>query len=127
MGDMKEMEKTCVILIDERGHSLKEKLRDRNGIKNKKFMIINEQYNIVASKILQIEGCGEERQCAFEKWDAYVVWDLNLVQLRRNSKFYNSTNYLNHAQLIWRNQIVSGKNIWIANGKLLDKIVEAEV
>jgi hypothetical protein len=62
-----------------------------------------------------------------EKWDAIVVWDFDPVRLTRISKFYNSTNHLNHAQPTWGNQIMSGRNIWIANGRPTDKAVEAEV
>jgi hypothetical protein len=53
------------------------------------------------------------------------VWDLDPVRLTK--KFYNSTNHLNHAQPTWGNQIVSGRNIWISNGRPTNKAVEAEV
>jgi hypothetical protein len=56
----------------------------------------------------------------------YIVWDLNTVRLTQISKFYNSTNHLNHAQPTWGNQIVSKRNIWIANDQPTDKAVEAE-
>jgi hypothetical protein len=36
-------------------------------------MIINDQHNIAASKELQLEGCGEERRRALEKWDVIIV------------------------------------------------------
>ena len=49
------------------------------------------------------------------------------VRLTKISKFYNSTNYLNHAQPTWKNQIVSGKIIWISNSRPTDKTIEAEV
>jgi hypothetical protein len=117
----------CVTPINDRGMLLREKPKDWNEIKNSKFMIINGQHSIVTSKMLQKEGCGEERQQALEKWDAYIVWDLDPIRLTMISKFYNSTNHLNHAQLTWGNQIVSGINIWIANGKPTDKVKEAEV
>lgn len=42
-------------------------------------MIINGQHSITTSKELQIEGCGEERCLALQKWDAYIVWDLDPV------------------------------------------------
>jgi hypothetical protein len=66
-------------------------------------MIINGQYNIAASKELQVDGCGEDRLCALEKWNAIVVWDLDPVRLMKISKFYNFTNHLNHAQPTWGN------------------------
>jgi hypothetical protein len=90
-------------------------------------MIINGQHSIVASKELQVDGCGEDRRRALEKWDAIVVWDLDPVRLTKISKFYNSTNHLNHVQSTCGNQIVSGRNIWITNGRPTDKAVEAEV
>jgi hypothetical protein len=89
-------------------------------------MIINGQHSIAASKELQFEGCGEDRRQVLQKWDAYIVWDLDPVRLIQISKFYNSTNHLNHAQPTWGNQIVSGRNIWIANGRQTDKAIEAE-
>jgi hypothetical protein len=75
---------------------------------------------------LQFEGCGEDRRQALQKWDAYIVWDLDPVHLTQISKFYNSTNHLNHTQPTWNNQIVSGRNIWIANNQPTDKAVEAQ-
>jgi hypothetical protein len=89
-------------------------------------MIINGQHSIQASKELHLEGCGEERRRALEKWDVIIVWDLDPVRLTKILKFYNMTNHLNHAQPTWGNQIVSGRNIWISLGRLTDKVVEAE-
>ena len=56
-----------------------------------------------------------------KKWDAIVVWDLDLVRLTKISKFYNSANHLNHAQLMWGDQIISGRNIRISNGRPTDR------
>jgi hypothetical protein len=89
-------------------------------------MIINGQHSIAASKELQFEGCGEDRCQALQKWDAYIVWDLDPVRLTQISKFYYSTNHLNHTQPTLGNLIVSGRNIWITNGQPTDKAVEAE-
>ena len=66
-------------------------------------MIINSQHIIAALKELQVDGCSEDRCCVLEKWDVIVVWDLDPVHLTKISKFYNSTNHLNHAQPIWKN------------------------
>ena len=74
-----------------------------------------------------MDGCGEDRRCALEKWDTIVVWDLDLVCMTKISKFYNSTNHPNHAQPTWGNQIISSRNIWISNERPTDKVVEAEV
>jgi hypothetical protein len=127
MGDINQRQRICIIPVDEQGNLLRAKPRDWNEIKNKKFMIINGQYSIAASKELQVDGCGEARRRALGKWDAIVVWDLDPVRLTDISKFYNSRNHLNHAQPTWGNQIVSSKNIWISNGRPTDKAVEAEV
>jgi hypothetical protein len=127
MVDINQQQRICITPVDEHGNLLRTKPRDWNKIKNKKFMIINGQHSIAASKELQVDGCGEDRRRALEKWDAIVVWDLDPVRLTKISKFYNSTNHLNHAQPTWGNQIVSGRNIWISNGKPMNKAVEAEV
>jgi hypothetical protein len=127
MEDINQQQRINITPVDEHGNLLRTKPRDWNEIKNKKFMIINGQHNIASSKELQVDGCGEDRRRALEKWDVIVVWDLDLVRLTKISKFYNSTNHLNHAQLTWGNQIVSGRNIWISNGRPTDKAVEAEV
>ena len=127
MEDINERQKICIIPVDEQGNLLMAKPKDWNKIKNKKFMVINGKHNIVASKELQMDGCGEDRRCALEKWDAIVVQDLDPVRLTKISKFYNLRNHLNHAQPMWGNQIVSGRNIWISNSRRIDKAVEAEV
>ena len=92
MGDINQCQKICLIPVDAQGNLLRTKPKDWNEIKNNKFMIINGQHNIQASKELQLEGCGEERRSTLEKWDAIIVQDLDLVCL---TKFYNMTNHLN--------------------------------
>jgi hypothetical protein len=52
---------------------------------------------------------------------------LGPIRFIQISKFYNSTNHLNHAQPTWSNQIVSGRNIWIAKARPIDKAIEDEV
>jgi hypothetical protein len=59
--------------IDANGEFFLQKPRDWNLIKNKKFMIINEQHSIMALQEFQIVGCGEELREALARWDAYVV------------------------------------------------------
>jgi hypothetical protein len=80
MGDINQRQKICLTPVDAQGNLLRTKPKDWNEIKNKKFMIINGQHNIAASKELQLEGYGEERRCALEKWDAIIVWDLDPVR-----------------------------------------------
>jgi hypothetical protein len=126
MGDINQCQKICLTPVDAQGNLLRTKPKDWNEIKNNKFMVINDQHSIQASKELQLEGCGEERRRALEKWDVINVWDLDPVCLTKISKFYNMMNHLNHAQPTWGNQIVSGRNIWISLGRPTDKVVEAE-
>jgi hypothetical protein len=111
MVDINQRQKICLTMVDDHGNFLRSKPKDWNEIKNNKFMIINGQHNIATSKELQLEGCGEQRRRDLEKWPTIIVWDLDPVRLTRISKFYNSTNHLNHAKPTWSNQIVSGRNI----------------
>jgi hypothetical protein len=62
MGDINQRQKICLTPIDEHRRLLQTKPKDWNEIKNKKFMIINGQHSIAASKELQFEGCGEDRR-----------------------------------------------------------------
>ena len=126
MRDINQRKKIYHTLVDAQENILRTKPKDWNEIKNNKFMIINGQHNIQASKELQLEGCGEERCKALEKWDAIIVWDLDPVRLTKISKFYNMMNHLNHAQSTWGNKIISGRNIWISLGRPIDKVVKAE-
>ena len=126
IGDEKMRQKVCLTPIDKDGKLLKEKPRSWNEIKSGKFMIINRQHNITASKELQILGCAEKRRLELTKWDAYIVWSLDPVKLTNISKFYNSMNHLEHAQPMWGWQIISGRNIWLAHGCPTDKDRENE-
>jgi hypothetical protein len=64
MGDINQRQKICLTSIDEYRRLLQTKSKDWNEIKNKKFMIINGQHSIAASKELQFEGCGEDKRRA---------------------------------------------------------------
>ena len=74
-------QKVCLTSIDKDGRLLKEKPRSWNEIKSRKFMIINGQHNIMASKELQILGCADKRHLELAKWDAYIVWSLDPIKL----------------------------------------------
>jgi hypothetical protein len=52
MGDINQRQRICITPMDEQGNLLRTKSRYWNEIKNKKFMIINDHYNIAASKEL---------------------------------------------------------------------------
>ena len=68
----------------------------------------------MASKELQSTRCAEQRRMDLRTWEAYIVWPLDAVQLRTISKFYNSTNHLNHAQPTWGGQMIGCREIWIS-------------
>ena len=52
--------------------------------------------------------------------------ELGPVKLTNISKFYNSTNHLEHAQPTWGWQLISGRNIWIVHGRPTNKEGEHE-
>jgi hypothetical protein len=52
MGDINQRQRICITPIDEQGNLLRAKPRDWGEIKNKKFIIINGQHSIAASKEL---------------------------------------------------------------------------
>ena len=58
MGDINQHQKIYLTPVDAQRNLLRTKLKDWNEIKNNKFMIINGQHRIQASKELQLEGCG---------------------------------------------------------------------
>ena len=89
-------------------------------------MIINRQHNITTSKELQISSYGEKHRIELSKWQAYIVYSLDPLQLTNRSRFYNSTNYLEHAQPTWGWQLVSCRKIWISQGRPIDKDREHE-
>ena len=111
MDDAKMRQKVCLTPFDKDKRILKEKPKSWNEINSGKFMIINGQHSITASKELQIFGCADKCRIELAKWDAYIVWGLDLVKLTNFSKFYNSTYHLEHAQPMWGWQIISGRNI----------------
>ena len=104
-------QKVCLTPIDRDRRLLKEMPKSWNDIKANKFMIINGQHNIMASKELQISGYGEKHRLELSKWDAYIVWSLDPMKLTNISKFYNSMNHLEHTQSTWGWQLISGCNI----------------
>ena len=73
MDDEKMRQKVCLTPINKDGKLLKEKPRSWNEIKSSKFMIINGQYSIMASKELQISSCVDKCRLELAKWDAYIV------------------------------------------------------
>ena len=121
LGDEKMQQKVCLTPIDRDSKLLREKPRSWDEIKVGKFMIINGQHSITTSKELQISRCGDKRRVELSKWEAYIVWSLDPVKLTNISKFYNSTEHLEHAQPTWGWQLISGRNIWIIHGQPTDE------
>ena len=101
LGDEKIRQKVCLTPINRDSKLLREKPRSWNEIKAGKFMIINGQHSITASKELQISGCRDKRHVELSKWEAYIVRSLDPIKFTNISKFYNSTNHLEHAQPMW--------------------------
>ena len=81
IGDIRERQKVCLTPVDNDSQLLPEKPKHWNEIKNEKFMIINGQHSITASKELQISGCGEKRRIELSKWQAYIAYSLDPLQL----------------------------------------------
>ena len=112
IGDVKQLQKVCLMLVDENNALLKEPPTLWDAMKASKFMIINGQHSITASQELQARGCGEPRRSELQLWDAYIVWTLDEAKLRNISSFYNCTNHLNHAKPTWDNQMINYRKIW---------------
>ena len=118
LGEINQRQKICVCPIDKHGEPIKRKPTSWEEIKDGKFMLINGQHSVEASKRLQDnEDCGQHRKKDLQQWDAYVVWSTDPLKLQRISKFYNDTNYLDHAQPTWGNQISSCRRIWLNSGR----------
>lgn len=83
-------------------------------VKNERFLIINGHHSIREWKELQKERCRDARKVELSMWDVVIVWTLDVLQLTSISKFYNSTNHLNHPRQTWGNQIISCRRIWIS-------------
>ena len=110
--DVKQRQNVCLTPVDANNKLLQKRPETWEEIMGGKFMIINGQHSIFASKELQNGGCGATRRDELRTWGAYIVWTRNANQLRNISKYYNCTNHLDHAQPTWGNQIISCRNIW---------------
>ena len=73
LDDKKMRQKVCLTPIDKDSKHLREKPRLWDEIKAGKFMIINGQHSITASKELQISRCGEKCRVELSKWEAYII------------------------------------------------------
>jgi len=96
--DVKQRQKVCLMPVDLDGNLPKSKPKDWKDIENGKFMIINGQHSIQASKELQEKGYCKDKRVKLQRWDAYIAWMLDAAKLRTISKFYNMTNHLDHAE-----------------------------
>jgi len=112
LADIKQRQVVCLTPVDNDMKLLKKPPAKWEDIQLGKFMIIDGQHSITASKELQRGQCDEKRREELRTWDAYIVWTLDPLKLHNISKFYNTTNHLEHAQPTWGNQIISGRLIW---------------
>ena len=85
IGDVKQLQKVCLTLVDENNRLLKEPPTSWDAIKVGKFMIINDQHSINATHELQEGGCSKPRRSELQVWDAYIVWTLDDAKLRNIS------------------------------------------
>jgi len=113
LGHVREHLRLCLTPVDDNLDLSKESLMSWEEIKNGKFMIINGQHSLRASKDLQVEKYDDKCQKELRKWEAYIVWTLDKSKLVNISVFCNSTNHLDHAQLTWGSQIISSQNVWV--------------
>ena len=114
MGDAKSRQRLCVTPVSLTGDLLERPPKKWEDISKGRFMVINGQHSVEASRQLQTAGCGAARRIELRTWDAYVVWTLDAAKLTNISQFYNSINHLEHAQPTGGNQIISCRNIWIS-------------
>ncbi|CAA9568172.1 hypothetical protein AVDCRST_MAG81-1288 [uncultured Synechococcales cyanobacterium] len=118
LGEINQRQKICICPVDKDGEPIKRKPNSWDEIKDGKFMLINGQHSVEASRRLQDNSnCGADRKKDLQHWDAYVVWSTDPLKLQRISKFYNDTNHLDHAQPTWGNQISSCRRIWLNSGR----------
>jgi hypothetical protein len=113
IGSVKQRQTICVTPCDKNKKLLKVRPQTWDEIKDGEFLIINGQHSITASKLLQKEGCCEERKIELQKWEATIVWSLKPEELTEISKWYNSANHLIHSQPTWGNQISACRQVWI--------------
>ena len=73
LGNEKMRQNVYLTPIDRDSRLLREKPRSWDEIKAGKFMIINGQHSITASKELQISGCRDKHRVKLFKWEAYIV------------------------------------------------------
>jgi hypothetical protein len=81
------------------------------------FNIINGQHSVAASVSLIEENASEELVRDFRRWDAYIVWTLDIDKLRKISAFYNRVNHLAPFKPTWASNILASRNVWLKYGK----------
>jgi hypothetical protein len=96
-------QKVFLTSVDKNEKQLQKRPEHWKDIMDGKFMIINGQHNMFASKELQNSGSSETRRNELCMWGAYIVSSLNPNQLKKISKFYNCINHVDYAQPTWGN------------------------
>lgn len=81
------------------------------------FHIINGQHSVAASKSLIEDNASEELVRDLRRWDAYIVWTLDIDKLRKISAFYNRVNHLAPFKPTWASNILASRKVWVKYGQ----------
>ena len=80
IGDINQCQKIYLIPCDNNLRLLPEHPTSWEDIKNGKFLIVNGQHSMEASKLLQERlSYSERRKDEVMEWDAYIVWSNNKI------------------------------------------------
>jgi hypothetical protein len=90
-------------------------------IVNNKFVIINGQHSIMASKKIcaDEEHDDEDLKMKLKKWDCFVVWGDSSHQLNTLSTKYNEPNLLGNWASTLPKTIAHCRELWVENGRPL--------
>ena len=118
IGYINQRQKICLTPCDDNFCLLLERPSSWEDIKNGKFLIVNGQHSMEASKFLQERlSCSEQRKAEVMEWDAYIVWSNDKNQLQSISKFYNICNGMDQAVAMWGTNIISARKVWLNFGR----------
>ena len=89
-------------------------------VQNGKFIIINGQHSIQASKKIceNVENYPDpELRMKLQKWDCHVVWSNNEDQLLSLSAKYNETNVIGQFVSSLSKTLAHCRELWVSHGK----------
>jgi hypothetical protein len=98
LRDINAKQTICLIPCDEDGNLLLLQPITWNDLKDGKFLIINGQHNISASKSLQETSVCAARREELQTWNEYIVYYLHKNKIKMILEWYNSCNHLKHLQ-----------------------------